>query len=100
LPIAKIIYIILGERVYTSTLSNLGVIEVPPELEPYIKKMDFVLGTVITNRASCSMVTFKNTATFTIAKHTKNPMFENEIYKMMKENGITPTVSGSKNYGN
>ena len=98
-PVAKIVYGFLGDRVFTTTLSNLGVVDMPAEMSEHIKKMDFVLGTVAISRAACSMVTAGDTATFSIAKLTADPSFEERMYSLFVENNLEPHVSGSELYG-
>ncbi len=98
-PVAKIVYGFLGDRVFTTTLSNLGVIRLPEEMEPYVEKMDFVLGTVAINRVACSMVTVGDTATFSITKLTADPSFEERMRALLTENGISMRITGSELYG-
>ena len=97
-PVASIIYGYLGDKVITNTLSNLGVISMPQTLTDYIESMDFVLGTAITNRVSCSMVTFGEVATLSIAKMTADPSFEEELFRLLSLDGIEPEVEGSALY--
>ncbi len=99
-PAALIAYGFLGDKVFSNTLSNLGVIQIPEEMRPYVTKMDFVLGTSITNRAACSMLTLGDTTSLSIAKLTADPSFENKLYSLFEENGITPIVKGSELFGN
>ena len=99
-PVAGAVYGFLGDRVFTNTLSNLGVVEIPEAMRPYLQKLDFVLGLSATNRAACSMVTVGDTATFSITKGTADPSFEEKIYALLKEDGLEPRVSGSCVYGN
>ena len=98
-PVAKLVYGFLGDKIFTNTLSNLGVVKMPPELEQHIESMDFVLGTAKTNRAGCSLVTFGNTATFTIAKMTADPTFEETMYELLRQDGIALRAEGSGLYG-
>ena len=98
-PAARLVYGFLGDKVFSNTLSNLGVIKIPEEMRSYVKKIDFVLGTGITNRASCSMVTLGDTATLSITKMTADPSFENKLYILFKESGLLPDVKGSELYG-
>lgn len=97
-PVARLVYGYLGEKTFTSTLSNIGVVTLPPEMEKYIDYFDFVLGTGFTNRAYCSMVTFGNTSVFSISKLTKDPTFEEVLYRLLEEDGIIPDVEGSDLY--
>lgn len=62
------IYGFFSDRIFSNTLSNLGVVDLPDEMRPYVQKMDFVLGMSPTNRAACSMVTVNNVATFPLPR--------------------------------
>jgi len=97
-PVAKLVYEFLGDKIFTNTLSNLGVVKMPEAALEHIESMDFVLGTVITNRASCSMVTINDTATFSVNKMTVDPTFEEKMYELLKSDGIIAVVEGSQFY--
>lgn len=99
-PIAKIVYGFLGDKIFSNTLSNLGVIKLPEELSSKIESMDFILGTGITNRAGCSVVTVNNITTFSISKMTVDPTFEEKLYELLENNNISVTVEGSGLYEN
>ncbi len=98
-PAAKAVYGFLGDSIFTSTLSNLGVVRLPDAVSGQIESMDFVLGTSVTNRAGCSMVTVNDTATFSIAKMTQDPSFEEKLYDLLCGEGIAVLVEGSELYG-
>ena len=85
---------------FSNTLSNLGVINLPEDLANEVESMDFVLGTAITNRAGCSVVTVKNITTFSISKMTADPTFEEKIYELLKQEKIDVIVEGSGLYEN
>lgn len=99
-PVAKSVYGFLGDKIFTSTFSNLGVVKLPPSAMEHIESMDFVLGTATTNRAGCSMVTIGDVATFTVAKMTIDPTFEEKMYALLTNSGIAVTVEGSTLYEN
>ena len=65
-PAVKVAYGFPGDKIFSNTLSNIGVVKLPPEMAAHVNDMDFVLGTGAVNRASCAMVTFENTATLSI----------------------------------
>ncbi len=97
-PIAKMIYGMLGEKIYTTTLSNLGVVSFPKELEAHIESMDFCLGAQVTNRLACAAITCGGVATFSISKMTADPAFEEKMYQLLEADGITVLVEGSDYY--
>lgn len=94
-PVVRMVYGFLGDRIFCSTLSNLGVVSLPPEISERVDSFDFVLGAG-TNRASCSVVTFGNTATLSVTKNTIDPSFEEALYELLYRDGLTPVVEGSE----
>jgi len=95
-PVVKLVYGFLGDRIFSSTFSNLGVVSLPQEIAGLIDSMDFVLGAAINNRVSCSMVTFGNTATLSVSKNTADPSYEEALYDLLCRDGLTPVVEGSE----
>lgn len=99
-PVVRLVYGYLGDRTYSSTLSNMGLVKNPPEMADNIISMDAILSTVLTNRASCAMVTVNDISTLSIVKSTTDPTFEESLYDLFVEDGITVTVEGSEQYEN
>lgn len=98
-PAARMIYGVIGDRVFSNTLSNLGVLRIPKEMEPYVLKMDAILGATVSNRVTCTMVTCKNTAVFTVTKMTDEDCFEKAMLRLLTEHGLKVKLSGSQKYG-
>lgn len=99
-PIAKLVYGYLGDKVITTVLSNLGNIDIPQSMKSLVEKMDFSLGTGITNKAIFSLITCNDIVTLSISKLTLNSSVENSIYNLIKQNNINVEVYGSEVYGN
>ena len=99
-PLARIAHAFIADRIFTNNLSNLGVVTMPPGLAEHIDSMDSVPGAALTNRASCSMVTFGNTVTLSLSKCTADPTFEEELYKLFTTDGVIPRVEGSELFSN
>ena len=95
-PVARRIYDLLGDHAFSNTFSNLGVVRMPEGYAAHIRDMDFVLGGAATNRAACAMVTFGNTATFSVTKMTADPSFEEALYRLLCADGIAVRVEGSE----
>lgn len=100
LPIAKKLYGFLGDQAFTSTLSNIGVVNMPDGYKDYILSMDFILGTAPNNRAICGLVTYNNVTTLSVSKMTKDPAFEEKLYELFINEGLAVEVEGSAIYEN
>ena len=98
-PVLKILYKMYGDRLFTLTLSNLGIVNIPDDLASFIESSDFVLGTTAVNRCNTSLITINNVSTLSITKLTVDPSFENKLYELLKKDGIDIEVEGSECYG-
>ncbi|HOM32278.1 MAG TPA: hypothetical protein PLY27_01995 [Bacilli bacterium] len=97
-PIAKMAYGLMGEAIFTTTFSNLGVVSAPSHFNDYIESYDFVLGPPEVNRAAITLVTFNKIATLTITKSTKDPSFEEELYRLLMRDNLQINIEGSALY--
>ena len=98
-PVAKAVYGFLGDKIFSNTLSNMGVVKLPEAFYDYVESMDFVLGTAMTNRAECTLVTFGQIATFSISKLTRDPSFEEKLESLLRRENIPMAIEGSEYYG-
>ncbi|MDL2217344.1 hypothetical protein LJC27_01630 [Christensenellaceae bacterium OttesenSCG-928-M15] len=97
-PVARAVYGFLGDLTFSNTLSNLGVVKLPPQMARQIDSMDFVLGTSTTSRANCGLVTLGDTSILSITKMTADPTFEETLFHLLSADGIVPVVEGSGRY--
>ena len=99
-PIANFIYRHFGDKSSTTVLSNLGMVNIPKEMQKEVEKMDFVLGTNLTNRILFSVISINNILTFTLSKFTSNKSVENSLYNLLKEQDLILEIHGSDEYDN
>ncbi len=97
--VARKIYGFLSDSIFTTRLSNMGLVHMPEEYAGQIESMDFILGPGILNRVCAAMVSFGNTATLTITKMTTDSTFEEAMYRLFTEDGLRPEVEGTVVYG-
>lgn len=97
-PVARLVYGFLGDRIFSNTLSNLGVVKLPAPYAAQIESMDFMLGTAITNRAGCAVVTFGDVTTFSVTKLTADPSFEEALHGLFAADGVEFVLEGSPLY--
>lgn len=97
-PIARVIYGFLGDKIFTNTLSNLCVVNLPPEMQSRVDHLEFLLGTLVTNRAGCALVTCGGKAVLTIAKQTADPSLEEALCRLLDGDQVPYAVKGSVLY--
>ena len=84
----KLVYFAVGERKSTITLSNLGVVKMPPELSEHITRMDFLLGVQSTAPYNSAIITYGDKMYLNIIRNIKESVLERELYETFKELGI------------
>ncbi len=97
-PVAKLVYGFMGDKTFTSTLSNLGVVKLPACMAEQIECLDFVLGATENNRVSCAAVTANGICCLSITKSTVDPSFEERMYDLLEADHITLYAEGSELY--
>lgn len=80
-PVMRFINNVKGDRYCTTTLSNLGRIELPEKIARYISDMDFVLGTPLRRGAVCACVSFKDQLVLNISSRLKETDFESILMR-------------------
>ena len=97
-PLARTVYGFIGDNRFSNTLSNLGNIEMPDCLADHILGFDFILGTCVVSRASCSLCSFGGNTVLSVSKNTKDPSFEEALRRLSDQLGLEPDVMESPFY--
>ncbi|MDD6799973.1 MAG: alcohol acetyltransferase [Firmicutes bacterium] len=91
----KIAYALNGDRTSSTTLSNLGMVAVPEEMKPYVKKFDFLIGPLKTNHVVCACASYNGTLYFNITRNTVEPEVERLFLTSLVKNGIHVKVESN-----
>ncbi len=97
-PIARLAFGFLGDRIFTNTLSNLGVVALPAAMAAKIRHMDFVLGPPLSNRAACAMITLNGVANLSVTENTADPTFCENLCRLFAADGVEVRLEGSALY--
>lgn len=88
-PFIKAGFYLYGERLYTSPISNLGVIDVPKEMEKHIAYFDAVIGATSLNNIWASVVSFDDILTVTFSSKDSNNKIAETFFEFIRLHGIT-----------
>lgn len=98
-PVFQHSYGFVSDRLYSGILSNLGVIQLPPDLARHVRSIDAVIGPSILQRARSMLVTYGGTATLTITKTTTDTTFEDSLVALLCADDIPFSLERSPLYG-
>lgn len=93
----KTAYFLYGERLVTSTLSNLGMINLPESMAEHIERFEFVLGAPVKNMLNCAMCTTGEKLTISYSRVMEETEIERFFFGFLSSQGLHITIES--NYG-
>ena len=94
--VMKFFFLLFGEKKSTMTLSNLGVVKLPPEMTPYVKDVDFTLATQASGPYNAAVISYGDMLHMNIIRNIKEPRLEYEVYRVLRECGIHVKVESNE----
>lgn len=94
--VMKIIFNNFGDKKVSSTLSNLGKVTLPPVMEKYVERVEWMLGALSENPVACTLSTYKDTLYINMTRTIKEPKVEREFFTRLIKNGIPVKVESNQ----
>lgn len=82
----KIGYDILGAKINTASFSNLGLVKLPKEMEPYVEDVNFIIGGF---GFGISGISYLNTMSLNLATTIKDTSIMKEVTQLLIKDGLT-----------
>ena len=87
-PIIDIINLLHGDRFCSQTLSNMGLVQLPEAMTPYVKDLDFILGRQRGNSGAFSCVGYNGKLYLHMTRKTERNAFEQAFLGKLSSLGI------------
>ena len=91
----KAVFDRVGERKSCLTMSNLGAVRVPAEMEPYVKRFDVILGVQATAPYNCGVVSYGDTLYVNFVRKIRESELEYRFFRVLRERGIPVEVESN-----
>lgn len=91
----KIAFNIVGERKSCLSLSNLGVVQVPDAMVPFVQRFDFILGTQATAPHNCGILTYGDTLYINLIRNIQEPELEYHFFCVLRDLGLPVFVQSN-----
>ena len=88
-PIIDIINLLHGDRFCSQTLSNIGKLNVPAQMIPYVSDVDFILGRQRGNSGAFSCLTYNGKLYLHMTRKIARDSFEQSFLKQLEALGLT-----------
>ena len=95
--VMKAIFDSIGEKKSCLSFSNLGKIQVPEVMAPYIQRFDFILGTQASAPHNCGFLSYGDTTYINFTRNIQEPELERHFFAVLQQFGIPVTVESNRN---
>lgn len=87
-PIMSMAYRLEGDMKNTTSLSNLGLIKLPPEMEEHITRFDFLLGSLVKNPVNAAAVGYGGKLYLNFTRVIEESFLERAFFRRLVKLGI------------
>ncbi len=94
--VMRMVYNRVGECKGSLNISNLGRSELPEEMRPYVKFLDFTIGPQATYPNNCSVVSYGGVTRINLIRSTRQPRLERDFLNRLVELGVEVTVDSNE----
>ena len=93
--VMKAVFDTVGERKSFLSVSNLGAVKLPAEMEQYVQRLDFILGVQATAPYNCGLISYGNTMYMNFIRSIKEPELEKAVSEVLRDLGVAFQVEGN-----
>ena len=94
--VMKAIFNAVGETKSCLSMSNLGLVKLPQEMEAYVQRMDFILGVQATAPYNCGLLSYGGTMYVNFIRNIRQSRLEYHFHRVLQELGLTATVESNE----
>ena len=91
----KAVFDMVGECKSCLCLSNLGRVELPEVMTPYVTRMDFIIGVQARAPHNCGVITWNGTAYINCIRNIREPALELAFYRVLHRLGLPVRVESN-----
>lgn len=93
--VMKAVFNSVGERKSCLSLSNLGAVQIPEEMKPYVERFDFILGVQASAPYNCGVLSYGDTLYVNFIRNIRESKLEYHFFRVLQEMGIPVQVESN-----
>ena len=94
----KAVFDLVGECKSCLCLSNLGLVQLPAEMAPYVTRMDFIIGVQAKAPHNCGVVSWDGTMYINMIRNIREPELESHFYRVLHTLGLPVKVESNQRW--
>lgn len=89
-------YMHVQDKNSSAGLTNMGALQVPEDMKPYIERFDIYMGQPFSSRTNCAIVSYEDTLTVNFASSIIESDVERLFFKKLIEDGIHVKIESNR----
>jgi len=85
-------------KTFTTTISNLGMIQLIPEYQPYVERFHFIMGVSKKQPMKCIVCSYKKELVFTFSSVLKDTSVQRHFFRKLSQHGIPVKIESNGVY--
>ncbi len=94
--VMKAVFDTVGEKKQCLSLSNLGDVELPEQMRPYVQRMDFILGVQSTAPYNCGVLSYGDKMYVNFIRDIEESELEYHFFRVLQELGLEVQVQSNR----
>lgn len=96
--VLKVVYVFVGDRYTSSSISNLGRTSLPPEMARYVRRFDFMLGPLYRNPVTCACLSYDGSMVINFTRTIVETEVERGFFTRLVKFGIPVTIDSNDTF--
>ena len=97
-PIMSLAYRREGDRKFSICFSNLGKITLPEEMQKYVERCDFMLGSLLENPIACAASAYRDTVTISFSRRIEESEIKSNFFRTLVRLNIPVKIETNQRY--
>ena len=94
-PIMSAAYRIEGDRKNTTSLSNLGLVKLPPEMDAHVRRFDFLLGSLVENPVNAAVIGYGDKLIVNFTRVIEDSRLERAFFTRLVRMGVRVKIESN-----
>ena len=94
--IMKAVFDTVGERKSCLSLSNLGQVQLPDAMRPYVERFDLILGVQASAPYNCGVISYGDHLYLNLIRNTHDPLLENHFFRVLQQHRVPVQVQSNR----
>ena len=94
--VVRTFYTKVQDKNSSAGLTNMGALQVPEDMKPYIERFDIYMGQPFSSRTNCAIISFEDILTVNFASSITEADVERNFFRKLVEDGIHVTIESNR----